>query len=94
MTRPAWPANPGGATPAIAGCVALRLLLPEQMAMHLAGEDSGIACRAGVKLAFDHGRGADGAPPTLVVEGTPLATALACYLVQKALWMEAVLRPH
>ncbi|CAK0809515.1 unnamed protein product [Prorocentrum cordatum] len=92
--------GPGsGAAAAQAGAVAspgsgavLEILvrLPTiEAARALASQELGIARRAGAKVTPGHAAG-DLASPVLQISGTPVANALACYLVQEALW---VMRP-
>lgn len=75
------------------GHSALRLSIATASIAHrLAGEDSGIARRAGVDLAVETVVGIGGwDQPVLVVTGDPVANAVACYLVQKVLWLDALL---
>lgn len=76
-------------TPVVAatpGChLTLQLAMPsEEVARMLASESSGIAWRAGVKLAA--GRGTGGMP-ILEVAGTAVGNSVACYLIQDRLFM-------
>jgi len=74
------------AVAAMPGCrLTLQLAMPsEEVARMLASETSGIAWRAGVKLAA--GQGAGGMP-ILEVAGTAVGNSVACYLVQDRLFM-------
>lgn len=72
------------------GLLALNIQLPDrESVLRLADEDSGIARRAGVVLAAEC---VPGRPPLLVVEGEPTANAVACYLIQRALWLDCIYR--
>jgi len=65
--------------------MSLQLAMPsEEVARQLAGDTSGIAWKAGVRLAA--GRGAGGAP-ILQVTGTAVGNAVACYLIQDRLFL-------
>merc|ERR1711879_924968 len=65
--------------------MSLQLAMPsEEMARQLAGESSGIAWRAGVKLSVGKGQGG---MPILNVEGTAVGNSVACYLIQDRLFM-------
>eukprot|EP00931_Biecheleriopsis_adriatica_P091691 TRINITY_DN65577_c0_g1_i1.p1 TRINITY_DN65577_c0_g1~~TRINITY_DN65577_c0_g1_i1.p1 ORF type:complete len:523 (+),score=152.32 TRINITY_DN65577_c0_g1_i1:67-1635(+) len=67
------------------GQLTLQLAMPnEEVAKMLASDSSGIAWRAGVKLAA--GRGAGGLP-VLKVAGTAVGNSVACYLIQDRLFM-------
>eukprot|EP00927_Polykrikos_kofoidii_P070958 TRINITY_DN6730_c3_g1_i2.p1 TRINITY_DN6730_c3_g1~~TRINITY_DN6730_c3_g1_i2.p1 ORF type:complete len:770 (-),score=166.01 TRINITY_DN6730_c3_g1_i2:186-2495(-) len=82
----------------------LRLLVPtgagayataRERALRLVARESGIARRAGVDLSVELGGlgGADcTAPPVLVIKGHPCSNAVACLLIQKALWLDESLR--
>lgn len=75
----------GGGSTADLGQLTLQLAMPsEEVARTLAGESSGIAWRAGVKLST--GRGAGGLP-VLKVSGTAVGNSVACYLIQDRLFM-------
>jgi len=67
------------------GRLTLQLAMPsDEVARMLASESSGIAWRAGVKLAAGQGTGG---MPILEVAGTAVGNSVACYLVQDRLFM-------
>lgn len=70
------------------GTCELRLTLPSlSVAMRLADRGYAIGERAGVQLVVECR-----SPPVLLLRGTPVGNAVACYLVQKAIYVDTALQ--